>query len=154
MKKEYNIKDRVWIHIGEKTLIEGRVVEIINFGHLNEGHSKDREYYVIELKTGIEDIYEVRSYSEISSTEQGPINLFKNNSELVKNNRYLKKVGIPIPVPDTTLFDLLDDESDNPTTNEIHAALEKSQQNLIHGPLIIKESKSKPKQFVKRKPKK
>lgn len=155
MKKEYNIKDRVWIHIGEKKLIEGRVVEIIDFEHLGEGHSKHREYYIIELKTGIDDIYEVRSYDEISSTDQGPINLFKNNLELAKNNRYLKKVGMSIPVPDATLFDLLDDETDNPTTDEIHAALEKSQKDSIHSPLILKESKPKPKrrQFVKRKPK-
>ena len=155
MKKEYNIKDRVWIHLGEKKLIEGRVVEIIDFEHLKEGYSKDREYYVIEIKTGIEDIFEVRSYEEISSTETGPINLFKNTEELTKNNRYLKKVGMSIPIPVINNFLQEEDELDNPTVDEIHAAIEKSQLDSTHSPLILKEARPKPKrrQFVKRKPK-
>ena len=35
MKKEYNIKDKVWIHIGERKLVEGRVVEIITLAYNN-----------------------------------------------------------------------------------------------------------------------
>ena len=91
MKKEYNLKDRVWIHNGEKTLVEGRVVEIIDLSHLNEGHSADRELYIIELKTGIDDVYEVRDYEAISPDAEGPINLWRN-SESRRANRYFKKV--------------------------------------------------------------
>ena len=125
MKKEYNIKDKVWIHIGERKLVEGRVVEIIDLEHLKEGHSPDRELYIIELKTGIEDIYEVRSFDEISSDAKGPINLFKRvKDDAVKNQRYLKRVGIQLPIDSPNLLaELLEDEEDGPSTEEIHAAL-------------------------------
>ena len=36
MKKEYNIKDTVWIHLGERNLVKGRVVEIIDLAHLKD----------------------------------------------------------------------------------------------------------------------
>ena len=63
MKKEYKIKDKVWIHLGERNLVGGRVVEIIDLEHLKEGHSPDQELYIIELKTGIDDVYEVRNFA-------------------------------------------------------------------------------------------
>lgn len=98
MKKEYNIKDKVWIAMGERKLVEGRVVEIIDLAHLKENHDPDRELYIIEIKTGIDDIYEVRDWQQISSTANGPLNMFLSiREELVKNNRYLRKVGIPVP---------------------------------------------------------
>ncbi len=98
MKKEYNIKDKVWIAMGERKLVEGRVVEIIDLAHLKENHNPDRELYIIEIKTGIDDIYEVRDWEQISSTANGPLNMFLSiREELVKNNRYLRKVGIPVP---------------------------------------------------------
>ena len=77
MKKEFNIKDKVWIHNGERKLIDGRVVEIITLDHLKENHIPGAELYIIELKTGIEDIYEVRSFDQISPDSGGPINLFR-----------------------------------------------------------------------------
>lgn len=107
MKKEFNIKDTVWIHLGERKLIKGRVVEIIDLAHLNEGHSEDDELYVIEIKTGIDDVYEVRSYGMISPDEKGPINAFRQ-LDAPSHNRYLKKLGMTLPVdlPDP-LVDLL-----------------------------------------------
>ena len=97
MKKEYKIKDKVWIHLGERNLVGGRVVEIIDLEHLKEGHSPDQELYIIELKTGIDDVYEVRNFDQISPDEKGPINLFRK-TDAQANNRYLKKVGMTLPV--------------------------------------------------------
>ena len=99
-KKEYNIKDKVWIHLGEPKLVEGRIVEVIDLEHLKEGHSPDRELYIIELKTGIDDIYEVRDFDQISPDATGPINLFRklNINQVRENSRYLKKVGMKMPV--------------------------------------------------------
>lgn len=98
MKKEYNIKDKVWIALGERKLVEGRVVEIIDLAHLNENHDPNQELYIIEIKTGIDDVYEVRTWGQISSTANGPLNMFAAiREELAKNNRFLKKVGIPVP---------------------------------------------------------
>lgn len=96
MKKEYDIKDTVWIHMGERKLTRGRVVEIIDLEHLNEGHDPNYELYVIEVHSGIDPVYEVRDFGQISPDAQGPIALFRRDG-LVAANRYLRKVGLPIP---------------------------------------------------------
>jgi len=152
MKKEYNIKDRVWIHLGESTMVEGRVVEIFDLGHI-DGYPKDREFYVIEIQTGIDNIFEVRDFDQISSDSIGPINAYRN-LDAISATRYLKKIGIKLPESATTRDHTLDD-LDEPTADQIHAAIEKSQKDTSHSPLMIKEAKPKPKrrQFVKRKPK-
>ena len=81
MKKEYVTRDKVWIHLGERNLVEGRVVDVIDLVHLKEGHSADNELYIIEIKTGIEDVYEVRTYDQISPDARGPINLFRKQAD-------------------------------------------------------------------------
>lgn len=145
MKKEYNIKDKVWIHIGERKLTEGRVVEIIDFAHLNENHA-DIDYYVIEIKTGIDDVYEVRTFEQISPDAKGPIGIFRElKAEMIGAKRYLKKVGVDIPVdgPDP-LVELSQEinsdltgqeyEEDEPTPEQIHAAIdaaEKAQSQIF-----------------------
>ncbi len=58
IKKQYELRDRVWIHIGGNKLTEGTVVEYFDLGHL--GQTRDIEYYVIEIPTEIDPIYEVR----------------------------------------------------------------------------------------------
>jgi hypothetical protein len=160
MKKEYNIKDKVWIHIGERSLVEGRVVEVIDLVHLKESHSADRELYIIEIKTGIDDIYEVRDFDQISPDATGPINLFRKvKTDILKNQRYLNKVGIKMPVngPDP-LYELakeINDElagiDEGPTAEEIHAALDKSLKENEHVPLNLKSEKPKRRYFKKKK---
>lgn len=154
MKKEFNIKDKVWIAMGERKLVEGRVVEIIDLEHLNEGHSPDRELYIIEIKTGIDDVYEVRTWDQISPDARGPLNLFRSiKEESIKNNRLLKKLGMPIPnVEPDLLAEIveeinkdLQDEEDEVDPAIIHAAMEKSQQGVIHQPLDLKPASAKPK---------
>lgn len=137
MKKEYNIKDKVWIHMGERTLVGGRIVEIIDFEHLKEGHSPDREFYIIEIKTGIDDIYEVRDFEQISPDAKGPINLFRklDTKQVRENTRYLKKVGMALPiVQENPLGEVVKEinealaEDSEPTAEQIHAAMERSEQ--------------------------
>jgi hypothetical protein len=118
MKKEYNIKDTVWIALGESKLIEGRVVEIIDLVHLNEGWDSNRELYIIEIKTGIDDVYEVRDWNQISSSAQGPLNMYKTiRNEIIKNNRYLKKVGLNIPIH-PVVEEFLEDIKDLPAKKQ------------------------------------
>lgn len=168
MKKEYNIKDKVWIHMGESKLVEGRVVEIIDLQHLNEGHSPDNELYVVEIKTGIDDVYEVRNFDQISPDAKGPINMFRKIKEdLLKNKRYLNKVGVKIPVagPDPLVelakeinAELTDDEHtdpSDPTPDQINAAIERAEQQsnrTIFNPTLA-PAKKRParKNFAKRK---
>lgn len=112
-KTQYNLKEKVWIHIGEPSLVEGRIVDYFDLEHLKEGHNKEIEYYVIEIKTSIEPIYEVRTFDQISSTAEGPINLFKKNS-IKEEKRYLKKIGIVVPNVDNV-------ENINPETKNQEA---------------------------------
>jgi hypothetical protein len=160
MKKEYNIKDNVWIHLGERKLVEGRVVEIIDLVHLKEGHSPDRELYVIEIKTGIDDIYEVRDFDQISPDAKGPIGLFRkfNLKQVQENSRYLKKVGMALPVdmpnPLVELAKEINEEldTDGPSAEEIHAALDQSLKSTEHAPLNLKAGNQK-RRYFKKKPK-
>jgi hypothetical protein len=96
MKKEYNLKDTVWIHMGEQRLVQGRVVEILDLDHLNEGYDPDLELYVIEIPSGIDLVYEVRTFGLISPDATGPINAFRREG-LAGANRFLKKIGMPVP---------------------------------------------------------
>jgi len=140
MKKEYNIKDTVWIHIGEKKLTEGRVVEIIDLEHLGEGHSKDNELYIIELKTGIEDVYEVRSAGLISPDAAGPLSVFRDpekKADAVMGNRFMRKIGAEIPATRNPLVEIAEDIAEDlePTPEQIHAAMERAQQSTVFPPL-------------------
>jgi len=120
MKKEINIKDKVWIHLGEHKLVEGRVVEIITLDHLNENHIPGKELYVVEIHTGIDDVYEVREWETISLDANGPINCFKNLGAEV---RKLKKLGIKATTAPVLRLDD-DDDIEEPSQAEIMAALE------------------------------
>lgn len=144
MKKEYNIKDTVWIHIGERTLTQGRVVDIFDLEHLEEGHSKERELYVIELKTGIDDVYEVRNYEQISPDATGPIELFRKEDHR-ETNRLMKKVGIPLPEGVAEY-----DDYPEPTPEQIHAAMERGLQASQHTPLTTKPAPKK--KYYKKRP--
>jgi hypothetical protein len=147
MKKEYNIKDTVWIHIGERTLTQGRIVDVLDLSHLEEGHDPENELYIIELKSGIEDVYEVRSYDQISPDADGPINLFRKEDHSI-TNRAMKKIGMPLPQG------VMEYEHDEPTPEQIHAALERSQQAVQHEPLPTKRASApKKKYYKKRNPK-
>jgi predicted RecB family endonuclease len=148
MKTKYEIKDRVWIHIGERTLTEGRVVEIIDLAHLEEGHDPEQELYIIELKTGIDDVYEVRSADMISEDASGPIGVFRREDHR-ESNRLTKKLGMP--VPDGVMeFD----EYPEPTPEQIHAAIDRSQELNKHDPLPRdKRPPAKKKYYRKPKPK-
>ena len=156
MKKEFNIKDKAWIAMGERRLVEGRVVEIIDLNHLNEGHDSNSELYIIEVKTGIDDVYEVRTWEQMSDTARGPLNMFRKiREEMIKNNRYLKKVGIPVPNVDHDPLEELAKDLEEEFVDEvdpaiIHAAIEKSQQDNAHQPLDLK-AKPKRRYFKKKK---
>jgi hypothetical protein len=153
-KEEYKIKQPVWIHMGESKLVGGRVVEVIDLVHLKEGYSEDNELYVIEIPSSIEPIYEVRTWEQISPTAKGPINLFTQvKDDLQAANRMLKKIGIVLPdgtmaTNDTDDFDVDGHDGmgsiDEPTPEQIHAAMERAEQANRDGFTIETVSKTKP----------
>jgi len=143
---KFNIKDKVWIHLSLPSLIEGRVVEIIDLEHLDEGHSKDQELYIIEIKTSIENLYEVRTANQISSTSDGPIELFKNKN-LGVEQRFLAKIGVQLPI-DTT-----DEESGDPSPEEINAIIERSttQKDKLFSHTLMQKKPAKRRNFARKK---
>jgi hypothetical protein len=155
MKTEYNIKDQVWIHLGEQSLVQGRVVEIITLDHLNENHIKGHELYVIELKTGIDDIYEVRNFDQISPDAKGPIMCYRN-MDMKLAGRYLKKIGITIPANahvSNTDNPIDFPTEDEPTPEQIHAAIERAEQ-AKNQPFNVRPAGKRPakkRTFTKRK---
>jgi hypothetical protein len=147
MKTEYNIKDTVWIHMGERKLTRGRVVEIIDLEHLNEGIDPDYELYVIQVQTGIEPVYEVRDFSQISPDAHGPIAVFRREG-LVGANRFLKKVGLPIPQFEEW-------NENNAQSSEIHGGITaKNSDNKDHVANAPARARPKKKRFHRGKPKK
>jgi hypothetical protein len=142
MKNEINLKDKVWIHIGESKLTAGRVVEIIDLEHLKEGHSPDNLLYIIEIKTYIEDMYEVRNWNQISLDAKGPVNGFRDMVG-VRERRLLSRVGVSPKMAEES------DEEISP--DEIHAAIEKSLKETSHTPLDLKTEKPKRRHFPRKK---
>jgi hypothetical protein len=159
MKTQLKIKDHVWIHIGEPTLVKGRIVDILDLQHLNEGHKPDHKFYVIEIETGIENIYEVREYDALSLDERGPLNLYRKLKSHTEA-RYLKKLGIKVPL-DTLIDSLsqedtvlqLDEDFDEPTPAQISAALERSQEANKHTALSLPGNTKPKKRFYRKKTK-
>jgi hypothetical protein len=107
--------------------------------------------YVIELKTGIDDIYEVRSFEQISPDAKGPINCFRDLKTKTAS-RFLKKIGIQLPIAEgVTLDEMLDEDEEEPTPEQIHAAMEAAEKAQSH---IFQPTVEKPKRAPrpKRKP--
>lgn len=127
--QRHNLRNIVWIHLSGPRLVQGRIIKIFNLKELNEGH--DLELYVIEVKTGIEDIYEIRTFDQISTTSEGPIAAFKD-LDATLTNRMLNKVGMSLPYDNLDSLDI-----DDPTPEQIHAAIAKAEKESTYGPIDL-----------------
>ena len=142
VKKEYNVGDEVWVYgiTKQNRITKGKVVhslEIPGFGGT---------YYVISIPTEIEPLLEIRTWETMSQDSQGPIGAFRDLKSTTFDStiKFVTKVGFAAPE------EL--EEFDEPTADEIHAALEKSQKNVAHAPLNLKPEKPK-RRYFKKKPK-
>jgi hypothetical protein len=90
MKNYYEINDKVWIHINSSNLIEGKIITILKLNDSNNNH------YVIGINSSIEMFYEIRSFEQISSTANGPLNIFKG-MDFKEDSAFLGKLGISLP---------------------------------------------------------
>jgi hypothetical protein len=144
IKKQYEINDDVWIHIGTGKLHRGKVVEYFDLGHV--GRNRDIEYYVIEIPTAIEPLLEVRTWQEMSQDSKGPLACYRNLQEGIETFKKMGKLGIEIPVVHNSISDIFDDyEDSDPTPEQVNAALDRSvkaRQNTFDT-AIIKQPKRK-----------
>lgn len=142
VKKVYNIGDDVWIYgitVSNK-ITKGQVIATADLS--TQGF--DTLQYIISIPTHIEPLLEIRSWHTMSQDEKGPIGSFREiGGPLDGDNKKMKQAG----------YLYSDDNYDNndPTPDEIMAALEKSTTGLVHRPLNIKDPKPERKYFPRKK---
>lgn len=118
VKTKYNIGDSVWIHgiSRENKLTRGKVVQIVDLtsvGYLDGPH------YIIAVSTGIEDLLEIRTWETMSETAKGPIGSLRSlNDSIDAVNKRLNQVGYNYSDDDLII--------DEPTPDQIHAAIERT----------------------------
>jgi hypothetical protein len=152
IKKQYEMNDDAWIHIGDGKLTKGKVIDIFDLEHA--GYSKDMEFYIIAIPTAIEDLLEVRTWEQMSQDAKGPIGSYREIKQGFATKKYLGKVGITVPTESQPIKEddamnnpLIDDDLGikDPTPEEVNAAIERAEQqrNQIFRPQVVE----KPKRF-------
>jgi hypothetical protein len=141
IKKDYKIGDTVWIHgvSKENKLTKGTIVKSFNIDYWGQSLST---YYVVAVSTHIEPLLEIRTWETISEDSVGPIGGFRNLKDLDSIHKLIGQSG----------YQYENDENDDPSEEQIQAAISKSISNQSHQPLILKDIKTKPrKRFTRRK---
>ena len=149
VKKKYNVGDTVWIYgisrTNEKST-QGTVLKsfVIDYTGFN-----DEPHYVIGIPTEIEMLLEIRTWHSISQSKDGHVGSIREAiSEPDAARKWLSTLGVKF-----TSEDGMDSspEEDDPSADEIHAALEQSQKDGEHGPLVTKQAPRKRQYFKKKK---
>ena len=147
IRKQYNIGETVWIYgiyVRNDVAVQGRVVHRFNLKF--EGFDPAVEHYVIAVDSHIEPLIEVRTWETISQDEHGPVGGLRGLNDTA-DRKVLAKTG----------FDLgeygldTEEDSDEPTPEQIYAAMERSQQTAVLPPLVIKQNKPRPQRSSNRK---
>jgi hypothetical protein len=163
VKKKYAVGDTVWIYgIGKnQKSTQGKVVKVFNI----EGYVDTQ--YVVEIPTEIEPLLEVRTWHTISQTKDGHVGSLREAfSNPDAAHKMLARTGMAFISSDeeftgdghdgmgTEEFDRYEEhiaEEDDIDPNLIHAALEKSQKDSEHGPLVTKSNKPRRPYYKKKK---
>lgn len=118
VKTKYNIGDAVWIHgvSRENKLVKGKVVQVLDLSSIGY---LDGPHYIVAVSTGVEDLLEIRTWETMSENAKGPIGSLQNLSETADAiHKRLKQVGYNYSDDDLII--------DEPTPEQIHAALERT----------------------------
>ena len=139
IKKQYELNEDAWIHLGNGKLSKGKVIDIFDLAHA--GYNKDTEFYIIEIPTEIDPLLEVRTWEQISQDAKGPIGAYRSIRQNIATKKFLGKVGIDVPmeeqvVPKTIekpakLEEVVADFEESldiydPSPEEVNAAIERS----------------------------
>lgn len=142
VKKKYTIGDIVWIHgvTPSNKLTKGKVIYCLNIPNYQQ------EHYIVEIPTHIESLLEIRTWDTISQDENGPVGSLRDlKMDITGENKKISHLGY-IYSPDSHY------NNDDPTPDEILAALENSKSGLTHKPLSFKEPKKRKYYPRKKKP--
>lgn len=157
VKKKYNVGDTVWIYgvsrANDKST-QGTVVKSFNIEGYNDMH------YVVSIPTEIEPLLEIRTWQTISQTKDGHVGSLREAfSDPDAAHRMLARTGVAFISDADEDYDgdghdgmgSFADEEDDVSAEAIHAALEKSKQDVSHSPLNLKDAKPKRRYFKKKK---
>lgn len=157
IRKSYNIGETVWIYgiyVRNDVPVQGKIIHKFNLNY--KGFDPIIEHYVIVVESHIEPLIETRTWETISQDEHGPVGGLRGLEDttdrkvLIRTGFDFKSTGDTFP--NLNQFELSDYEGD-PTPEQIHAAMERSKQISVIPPLVIKENKSTPRRYNrKRKP--
>jgi hypothetical protein len=145
VKKKYAIGDTVWIYgINRSNTkpVQGRIIKLVD---LSEAGYSVGDHYIIEVPTHIEPILEIRTWHNISQDEKGPVGSLRELGNFESTIKFAGTVGFA--------FDdnpELDSDEDGIDAEQIHAALQKSQMDMAHAPLNLKDTKPKRRYFKKK----
>jgi len=156
VKKKYSVGDTVWIYGVSRDNIkstEGKVLKNFTIeGFNNEPH------YVIGIPTEIEMLLEIRTWHTISQTRDGHVGGIRDAfSNPDAAHKMLLRTGMAVISDDEELNEESDRfeehmaEEDDIDPNLIHAALEQSQKDGEHGPLVTKSNKPRRPYYKKKK---
>jgi len=138
VKKKYNIGDTVWIYgITNDKSTEGIIVQTFTVDQ--EGWDQDRIHYVVSVPTEIEPLIEVRTWETISQDKNGHVGAMRDTFEDPDAAlKLLRRTGLTLTNDGDYAF--REDEHDDPSPEQIHKALIKSQTDVAHAPLIYKDN--------------
>ena len=149
VKKKYNVGDVVWIYgvrRANDNSTQGTVVKSFNIEGYNDMH------YVVSIPTEIEPLLEIRTWQTISQTKDGHVGSLREAFENPDAaHRMLARTGMTIISVDEEftsnghdgMHSKLDEyyiDEDHIDPEIIHAAMEKSKQDVSHSPLNLKET--------------
>lgn len=140
IKKHYKLGDTVWIYGIARAGDELRSGTVIKSFHIDQPGYEGIEHYIIEVQTDIEPILEIRTWKTISQDNVGPVGSIREAlTDPESAKKFLSKVGIILAdgTPNPMYYD------DDPSPEEIHAALTQSKNANTHQPLVLKESREK-----------
>jgi hypothetical protein len=145
IKKTYKVGDTVWIYgIDQRNTksYKGTVIQIVTINY--DGYN-DEPRYIIEIPTEIEPLLELRTWYNISQDAKGPVGGLR---EAVQDMTTAKKI---MAQGGLVMQDLEDDDEEDIDPAIIHAALEKSQTDVMHKPLNLKTEKKPRRKYFKKK---
>jgi hypothetical protein len=159
VKKKYNVGDTVWIYGISRDNIKSTQGTVIKRFTIDYGSYNNEPHYLIEVPTEIESLLEVRTWHTISQTKDGHVGSIREAFiDHDAARKMLSRVGMDVVSSedevsgdDTEIAHEDDMYEDGPSTEEIHAAMERSQQSSVLPPLNLKDHKPKKRHFVRKK---
>jgi hypothetical protein len=149
VKKKYNVGDTVWIYGISRDNIKSTQGKILKVFTIDYDGFNNEPHYVIGIPTEIEMLLEIRTWHTISQTRDGHVGSIRDAfSNPDAAHKMLSRTGMAVISDDEEVDE---ENSEDPSPEEIHAALEQSQKDGEHGPLVTKPNKARRPYYKKKK---